>query len=689
MPMCLLIRHLDGSLLAMRATQAIVHRPGQQKSMKDNIRMLVTFGFIAVLALILSLTIISLDQVHAINDSMGKLVEANHHKTAAANDMRDALRSRTDSLKTMRLMEDLSDRSNEHQRFIGHATKYHVAAENLVTPGMNEKESAIHIQLQQLTKAAAVLNDKAAALLMNDAPRSVIDSAMENSARLQGLMLGKLDELVKLEHEHLQKTLNDSGRQTASTRNLLLILTGAALLFSLLLARMVLRHIAGKNRLLAYQSSHDALTGLINRREFERRVERTIAQARSEAATHALLYLDLDQFKIVNDTCGHAAGDELLQQLAQILLGSVRHRDTLSRLGGDEFGMLLENCPLHKAVEIANSLLAAIDNFQFTWNDNTFILGISIGIVPIDHSTTDIASTMSAADSACYIAKESGRHQVQIAHMGDRRLQERHGEMQWVARLNRAIANNQLSLYFQPVIPCASKPATGRHLEILVRLIDDDGAIIRPGTFLPAAGKYNLLTSIDRWVIEHSLRWLAENTTISETVITLSINISGQTIGSPDMLKFIIDIREETGAPASQVIFQVTETAAIANITTATSFMLTLRGCGFRFTLDDFGSGLSSFTYLKKLPVDFLKIDGVFVRDILSDPVDYAMVKAISELGQLLGKEIIAELVETDELADELRKMGVNYMQGHSYGKPQPLNNFIHSQVPRLVVVSP
>ena len=657
--------------------------------MKENIRMLVTFGFMAVLALTLSLTMISLGQLHAGNNSMGKRVEANHYITAAANDMRDTLHLGLESLKTMQLKEDLLERGNEHQRFIRHATKFRVAMDNLVTLGMNEKESAIHAQLQQLTTASDVLNDRAAALLMSNASREETDFAIEKSTMLQGLLLGKLDELVKLEQAYFQETLIDSGKRTTSTRNLLFILTGATLLLSLLVARMVIRHISEKNRLLAYQASHDALTGLINRREFEHRVERSIAQARSKAAIHALLYLDLDQFKIVNDTCGHAAGDELLQQLAQILLGSVRHRDTLSRLGGDEFGMLLENCPLEKAVDIANSLLTAIDNFQFTWNDNTFILGISIGVVPIDHSTADIASTMSAADSACYIAKESGRHQVQIAHMGDRRLQERHGEMQWVARLNKAIANNQFALYFQPVIPCASKSATGRYLEILLRLIDDDGAIITPGSFLPAAGKYNLLTSIDRWVIEHSLRWLAENTAISETVITLSINISAQTIGSPDMLKFIIDMREETGAPASQVIFEVTETAAIANITSATSFMLTLRGCGFRFTLDDFGSGLSSFTYLKKLPVDFLKIDGVFVRDILSDPVDYAMVKAISELGQLLGKEIIAELVETDELADELRNMGVNYMQGHSYGKPQPLNNFIHSQVPRLVVVSP
>ena len=656
--------------------------------MKDNIRMMVTFGFMALLALILSLSAISLKQLHAINESMGTLIRVTHDNTYTINNMRDAMRLVTESLQSMQLKDVIVERNEEHQRFISHATKFRSAWENLVTPGVNEAESVIHAQLRELITSSDSAINNASAMLLNNASRKDIEPALEKSARLQQLILAKLNELAKFEQQQLQKTLIESSNHYKSTRNLLFILAGIALLFSILVARMVIRHVSDKNRLLNYQASHDTLTGLINRREFEHRVERSIARARTQATTHALLYLDLDQFKIVNDTCGHAAGDELLQQLAQLLLSSVRHRDTLSRLGGDEFGMLLENCPLDKAVEIANDLLTAINNFQFTSNDNTFILGISIGIVPIDHSTTDFASTMSAADSACYIAKDAGRHQVQIAHMGDRRLQERHGEMQWVARLNKAIANDQFALYFQPVIPCASKPSTGRHLEILVRLLDDDGTIITPVTFLPAAEKYNLLTNIDRWVIEHSLRWLAKETSTSEPLITLSINISGQTIGNPEMLKFILDMREESGVSASQVIFEVTETAAIANITTATSFMLALRGCGFRFTLDDFGSGLSSFTYLKKLPVDYLKIDGIFVRDILSDPVDYAMVKAISELGQLLGKKIIAELVETDELAEALRKLGVDYMQGHSYGKPQPLNNFIHSQVPRLVVVS-
>jgi diguanylate cyclase (GGDEF)-like protein len=655
---------------------------------KDNIRMLVMIGFIAVLCLMLLLASISLTQLHSINASMENLVEVTNNKTAAANDMRDAIRLRSDSLKSMRLSNDMFDRDEEHQRFINHARKYRIAREKLVNLGMDETETALYEQLRQLTKASQPYNDSASVMLMSNAPGTEIDKVMEQASTTQGLILEKLDELVKFEQENTKQALANSRKHYASTRQLLFILTGIALLFSTLVAHTVIVRISEKNRQLAYQATHDPLTGLINRREFEIRVERAIAHARAQAATHALLYLDLDQFKIVNDTCGHAAGDELLQQLAQILLSTVRHRDTLSRLGGDEFGMLLENCPLDKAVEIANNLLKSIEGYQFTWSESTFTLGISIGIVPIDRSTTDIASAMSAADSACYIAKESGRNQVQIAHMGDRRLQERHGEMQWVARLNAALEQDRFVLYYQPVIPCAKKTPGRKHLEILVRLIDHDGTIISPVSFLPAAEKYNLVTNIDRRVIEHSFKWLAENSGGNNQTITLSVNLSGQAIGSPDMLKFILDMAEATGAPPEQVIFEVTETAAIANITAATSFMLTLRGCGFRFALDDFGSGLSSFTYLKKLPVNFLKIDGVFVRDIQSDPVDYAMVKSISELGHLLGKETIAKFVETIELSDELRKMGIDYVQGHAFGRPQPLNNFVQSQTPRLVVVS-
>ncbi len=295
---------------------------------------------------------------------------------------------------------------------------------------------------------------------------------------------------------------------------------------------------------------------------------------------------------------------------------------------------------------------------------------------------------MRAADSACYVAKESGRNQVQIAHLGDRRLQENHGEMQWVSRLTKALDEDRFVLYFQPIVPCANHQSQDKCIEILLRMIDEDGTIIAPATFFPASEKYNLVTNIDRWVISHAMEWLASDPVHRDCPVTISINLSGQSISSHEMLKFIMDTVKKTGADPKRIIFEITETAAVTNITSVTGFMLTLRGKGFRFSLDDFGSCLSSFAYLKKLPVHFLKINGPFVRDILSDPVDHAMVKSINELGHLLGKETIAESVETPEVAKELRKMGINYAQGYTYAKPQPLDKFAQAMGPRLVVVS-
>lgn len=650
--------------------------------------MQVTAGFITLLALMLLLAAVSLGQLHFIDEKLNALAAVTNKVTAAASLMRNATQLRSDSLEWMRLETDMAARHEEHQRFINHGREYRAAMDNLSSAGLDEKETALLEQLQQLAKGSQSYNDNVSVLLMNNAPAEQLDPVLQKAVTRQQQISAQLEELLQLEQMKAKNTLTYSRVQLASTVKFLLILTVLSLLFTAFLARMVIRHVSEKSRQLAYQVSHDTLTGLINRREFEQRVERGIAHAHAQAAIHALLHLDIDQFKVINDTCGFSAGDELLRQLAQILLSSVRNRDTLSRLGGDEFGMLLENCPLDKAIVIANSLLTAIENYRFTWGDSTFTLGISIGVVPIDRSTSDIGSTLSAADSACYIAKESGRNRVQIAHMGDRRLQERHGEMQWVARVNRALEKEHLALYYQPILPCANRSTQTRYMEILVRLIDDDGTLIAPSSFLPAAEKYNLITSIDRWVISHSLAWLAEHSRAHGPLVTLSINLSGQSISSPDMLRFILDKLDETGAPPEQLVFELTESAAVANITSATSFMLTLRGCGLRFSLDDFGSTLSSFTYLKKLPVDLLKIDGAFVRDILADPVDFAMVRSINELGQLLGKQTIAKHVETDTLAEELRNMGVNYMQGHACGKPQPLDHFITFQGPRLVVVS-
>jgi EAL domain-containing protein (putative c-di-GMP-specific phosphodiesterase class I) len=294
---------------------------------------------------------------------------------------------------------------------------------------------------------------------------------------------------------------------------------------------------------------------------------------------------------------------------------------------------------------------------------------------------------MSAADSACYLAKESGRNQVQIAHLGNRRLQERHGQMQWLSRLNTALAEDRFRLYFQPIVPCASTTRHDKHIEILLRMIDDDGSIIAPGVFFPTAEKYDLAKDLDRWVIKHTMSWLAGVSARSYWPIRVAINLSAQSVGNQSMVNYIIEQAGNNGVDPARVCFEIPETAVTANLTAATSFMLNLRACGFRFSLDDFGNGLSSFTCLKKMPVDYLKIDGAFVRDFMFDPVDRTMVGAINELAHLLGRQTIAKYVESLEVVDELKKIGVDHIQGYFYSQPQSLDDFAQVMGPRLVIV--
>ena len=482
---------------------------------------------------------------------------------------------------------------------------------------------------------------------------------------------------------------SDEPATNAMQRTLLLIaLACIAGLFCVLCARTARTYLNAIGRHSAYLTAHDKLTGLINRCEFQTRVERAVRHAQTQSVSHALLHIDIDHFKSVNDACGRRIGDELLQELAQLLLSSVRKRDTLSRLGGDEFGMLLENCPLENAVQIAEKLVETAGSYHFTRSDITFRQGISIGVVPIERDSTDSAAAMNAADSACFLAKQAGRNQVQIAHLGNRRLQLRHGQMQWLSRITNALKDNRLTLYFQPIVPCASTARHNKHLEILVRMIDDDGSIIAPGIFLPTAEKYNLTRNLDCWVIERALAWLSRESANSHWPIRIAINLSAQSVGDQTMVNFIVEQAARTGVDPAHVCFEISEATVAADLTTATRFMLTLRASGFRFALDDFGNGLSSFTYLKKMPVDYLKIDGAFVRDFMFDPVDRTVVRAINDLGHLLGKQTIAKYVESIEVADALKKMGVDHIQGYIYSQPQSLDNFTQVLGPRLFVVS-
>jgi len=426
---------------------------------------------------------------------------------------------------------------------------------------------------------------------------------------------------------------------------------------------------------MSWQATHDALTGLVNRIEFERRLNDLIAQRWDARAAHALLYIDLDQFKVVNDTCGHVAGDELLRQLSFILKEHVRDADTLARLGGDEFGLLLERCPIHKAQEIAESLRHVIKDFRFTWDEKPFEVGASIGVVEVNDDSEDLSSVLSAADVACYAAKDLGRNRVHVYEPNDEELKQRRGEMQWIGRINDALAADRLVLYGQAIRPVSGHGPEGGHFEVLVRMLDEQGGTVPPAAFIPAAERYNLMPSIDKWVLKNVCRLAGEFQARDEggDLTMLAVNISGSTLSDDDFLDYVRSQLACFDVSPELICFEITETAAISNLAKANHFIREMKRLGCRFALDDFGSGLSSFAYLKNLPVDYLKIDGSFIRDMVEDPIDRAMVRSINEVGHVMGIRTIAEFVEDRRTLDELRAIGVDFAQGYGIDKPSPL----------------
>jgi len=423
------------------------------------------------------------------------------------------------------------------------------------------------------------------------------------------------------------------------------------------------------NRRLSYHASHDLLTGLVNRREFENRLERALKSAKARESSYALCYLDIDQFKIVNDSCGHSAGDALLGQVGALLKSKVRWRDTLSRLGGDEFGILLESCSLDEAMRMAETLREAVRNFRFNWEERVFRLGASIGVVPLTAESEDVASIISAADSACQSAKEQGRNRVHSFADNDIELMRRRREMQWAARINAALEEGRFELFRMTILPL-QKPETGAHYELLLRMRDESGRIISPDNFIVAAERYGITPNIDRWVIENAFRWLVSEADERERLALCSINLSGQSLGDDKFLPFVIEQFQKSGLDASKICFEITETAAVASFSQANRFIQALKELGCKFALDDFGTGLSSFGYLKHFPVDFLKIDGSFVREILHDPIDREMVRSINEIGHLTGKQTIAEFAENAEIIQMLTSIGIDYAQGYGISQP-------------------
>jgi len=573
----------------------------------------------------------------------------------------------------------------------------------LLLTALEMMPGAIPTEVSQKPRAMATLDAMGESVLTVDQDGR-IDYINHSAELLLGLqvnqVLGKtfadvaslLDENDRRDlGDPVQKALSGGGRVSPSRRAVLIPASGSMERFveisvtplqldgketyGLVLVLHDTSELRGLTRQMTYQASHDALTGLVNRREFERRLQEALDSAQTGDAGHALCYLDLDHFKVVNDTCGHTAGDNMLREIASLIKDAVRDSDTVGRIGGDEFALLLSGCPLEKARQIADNVVRSVNDYRFVWRDKIFNVGVSIGLVEIGRDTGTIEDIINSADSACYVAKKQGGLHVHVYSAREEANARHSGEIHWLLKLQGALRDNKFELYYQPIVHARAGGLSGPALEVFVRLAGEDGQpAAPPAEFIRAAERYRLMPHVDRWVVQAVLAALGRGGLKLPPGRSVAINIAGQTLGDAEFLEFVVECFDHTGANPGDICFEVTETSVVANLDHAQRFIAVLHGMGCEFALDNFGSGLSSFSTLKTLPMDYLKIDGSFIKNLAGDAVNQAMVAAMIELSRSLNFRVVAEHVEDQWALDTVTGMGIDFVQGFMVGRPQPLS---------------
>jgi diguanylate cyclase (GGDEF)-like protein/PAS domain S-box-containing protein len=574
----------------------------------------------------------------------------------------------------------------------------------LLLTALEMMPGVIPIEVSQKPRAMATLDSMGESVITVDADGR-IDYINHSAEVLLGQsldqVLGKIfPEVATLQDESdgrslvdpVQKALSSGGRVAAAGRRAVLIPANAGAerfvelsvtplqfdgkeISGLVLVLHDTSELRGLTRQMTYQASHDALTGLVNRREFEHRLQEAMDSALAGDIAHALCYLDLDHFKVVNDTCGHTAGDNMLREIASLIKDAVRDSDTVGRIGGDEFALLLVGCPLEKARQIADNVVRSVNDFRFVWKDKIFNVGVSIGLVEIGRDSGNIEDIMNSADSACYVAKKQGGLHVHVYSAREEASARHSGEIHWLLKLQSALRDNKFELYFQPIVHARAGGVSGPALEVFVRLPGEGGQPASPPKeFIRAAERYRLMPHVDRWVVQAVLSALGRGGLKLPPGRSVAINIAGQTLGDVEFLEFVVDCFDHTGANPGDICFEVTESSVVANLDHAQRFIGVLHGMGCEFALDDFGSGLSSFSTLKILPMDYLKIDGSFIKNLAGDTVNQAMVAAMIDLSRSLNFRVVAEQVEDQLSLDTVTGMGIDFVQGFVVGRPQPLS---------------
>ena len=642
-----------------------------------DVKLITSLGFGLVIGILLIAIVGSYHTTNSHNQLLSQLVRAAGMKTVLAYTMREAIRERIDSLRAMTTQTDPFERDEEKMRLFSHASKYTRARETLIQHLKTDAERDIFRQLDASARSLGGPNTRALrALFDGETSKKEVNAAVQASIDGHLTLLRHLDQMVRTIHQTTQSRIHEAG-DTFHEKLLTAGLLGMiAFAIAVLAAAFVVINTGARNRQLTHQAAHDVLTGLLNRQAFEVSLRLTLEQSAQAPDSHAVMFIDLDRFKVVNDSCGHQAGDALLKSLSARLAGGLRHSDVLARIGGDEFGVLLRYTEPEDAERVAEKIRRNVESFSFEWENQTFKVGASIGLVPFGSEKITIEELLSTADACCYSAKEEGRNRVHHSSANPEAVERRSGEMRWVTRISDAIENDRFELYGQMIKPLNPTLDDGRlALEVLLRMKDQEGiGLIPPGQFLPAAERYGIVPDIDRWVVRNSLDWLAGLGRMAEN-LRISINICGPAASDPQFHRFVRDCIGETGVPPGSLCFEITESVAIRSLANAAALVDALGDLGCRFALDDFGSGLSSFNQLRHLKVDYLKIDGSFIHNIDRDPINRAMVESINTIGKKLGKRTVAEFVENDRIKQILQVIDVDFAQGFGLHKPEPLGN--------------
>lgn len=649
---------------------------------RDPVKLIIGLGFAGVLALMGLISFISLSQMNKITEQVSAVLVESNEKISATNAMRDSIRERGDTLHRMYLTDDYILRDELRLELAEHGLRYKNARDVLSTLPKSAREAKLIDDIVRQTRTAKTFNDNAAESLLSNLPLPEVQESLRLANLSRQEMLESLDILVALQEKNSRDIIKEAHQYQESISNIILFLCLAAFFIALYIAQLVLREASKKNSEIRFQATHDELTKLVNRKEFNHRLQTAYTTTLENRENHALCFLDLDKFKTVNDSCGHNAGDELLIQLTRLIKNNIRSHDTLARLGGDEFGLLLEGCSLDKAIEIAEGIVSLIKNYEFNWQDKKFHVGVSIGLVMVTPETQSVEKALSQADIACYAAKDMGRNQVHIHGLDEDGAKRRHKELSWVADINNRENEHRFSLYLQSIQNLRNDDSSPKY-EVLLRLNNDEGTIISPGSYIPAAERFSLMKDVDIWVIENSFKHLARMySTAPDRDVQLFINISANSLNDQQFADYVIDRYRTYGLPHDSICLEISEIKAIKNINQTADIIAALRKHNIKFALDNFGEGMAPFSSLKNLPVDYLKIDGNLIKNMSHNTADRAMVAGINQIGKVMNIRVIAQHVENVFTLNQLKEIGVDYAQGYHLDKPGPIDSHIEKMRP-------